>query len=135
MLPDKQIILEWIGKGDEDLLSLKALLTHMEGSPATGCFLAQQAVEKYLKALLIFSELEAEKTHDLPKIAIKLENPFPEIKQQFEKELSDLTRYYIETRYPGDYPEFSWEECQRAYEIASKIKEFVQHVLKVAEVI
>lgn len=126
----QEIIHEWIRKADEDLLSLKFLLEREEGSPSTGCFLAQQAVEKLLKTLVIFAGLELEKIHDLPKIADKLENIFPEVKQLYKNELSALTRYYIETRYPGDYPDFTWNECRAAYEIAEKIRAFVLEKIK-----
>lgn len=36
-----------------------------------------------------------------------------------------LNRFYIDTRYPGDFPEFSWPEAEEAYVAAKKIKEFV----------
>ena len=36
-----------------------------------------------------------------------------------------LNQFYIETRYVGDYPDFSWEDAEKAYEAAKKIKEFV----------
>src|SRR3989338_6757079 len=116
---------EWLTKAEEDLISLESLVKHQDGSPSTGCFLAQQIAEKYLKALVIFVKLEVEKTHDLLKLSLKLEFFFPEITQQLKNELTELTRYYIETRYPGDYPEFYWKQCQEAYEMAKKIKDFV----------
>ena len=74
---------------------------------------------------MLFTGLQVEKIHDLPKIADKFENIFPEIKQLFKNDLSTLTRYYIETRYPGDYPEFTWDECRQASEIALRVKAFV----------
>ena len=45
--------ISWVKKGDEDLSSLEALLRRREGSPSTGCFLAQQAIEKFLKGLCV----------------------------------------------------------------------------------
>lgn len=48
----------------------------------------------------------------------------PEIKQFLEK-IATITRYYIETRYPGNYPEFTWEECHSAYKVADEVKTFV----------
>ncbi|MEI7621878.1 MAG: HEPN domain-containing protein [Candidatus Moraniibacteriota bacterium] len=36
-----------------------------------------------------------------------------------------LNQFYIETRYVGDYPDFSWNDAKQAYEAAKKIKEFV----------
>lgn len=31
----------------------------------------------------------------------------------------------VETRYPGEFPEFSWHECQQALESTEKIRGFV----------
>lgn len=118
--------LSWIKKGDEDLSSLEALLKHREGSPSTGCFLAQQVIEKFLKGLCVSIGLELEKTHDLAKLADSLAKSYHEI-EVFYKKLAIFNRYYIESRYPGDYPEFTWEECERAFEISNKIKEFVKN--------
>lgn len=32
---------------------------------------------------------------------------------------------YVTARYPGDYPEFTLDECKKAYEAALRIKKFV----------
>lgn len=125
----KSLWLEWLEKADEDLLSLEALLKHKEGSPSTGCFLAQQAVEKLLKAIFIFHGSELEKLHDLIALANKAKVYESGIVKFLDK-LATITRYYIETRYPGDYPEFTWDECEKAHEVAKDLKEFVISKLK-----
>ncbi|OGN09115.1 MAG: hypothetical protein A3J46_05170 [Candidatus Yanofskybacteria bacterium RIFCSPHIGHO2_02_FULL_41_11] len=126
----KNVSLEWQGKASEDLLSLEALLKHREGSPSTGCFLAQQAIEKLLKSVLVFHGVELEKIHDLVVLLNRIKNYEPEV-TQFYEDIAILTRYYIETRYPGDYLEFSWEECERAYEVADKIRKYVERVTSI----
>ncbi|OGN27968.1 MAG: hypothetical protein A2941_02980 [Candidatus Yanofskybacteria bacterium RIFCSPLOWO2_01_FULL_49_17] len=125
MNKNKDICLEWVAKADEDLRSLESLLKHKEGSPSTGCFLAQQAVEKLFKSLLVLHGAELEKVHDLIVLLNKIKIYQPEIERFLDKILV-LTRYYIETRYPGDYPEFTWEECKRAFNTAAEIVEFVK---------
>lgn len=121
--------LSWIKKGCEDLASLEALVKHQEGSSSTGCFLAQQAVEKFLKALHISIGLEPEKTHDLASLAGSLTKAYPAI-EGFYKKLTLFNRYYIESRYPGDYPELTWEDCQQALNIANEIKEYMKSAVK-----
>lgn len=116
--------IEWLKRGGDDLKSLEILIKYPEGPPSTGCFLAQQATEKFLKALQIVTDLDPERTHDLIELATTLAKFYPEIKEFYEDFLS-LNQYYIETRYPGDYPEFTWDECQKAYDVALKIKVFV----------
>jgi hypothetical protein len=36
-----------------------------------------------------------------------------------------LNRYYIETRYPGDYPAFTMDEARAAFDAALRVKDFV----------
>lgn len=40
------------------------------------------------------------------------------------------SNYYIETRYPGDYPEFTINECEDALKVAINVKEFVSHKIE-----
>ncbi len=119
--------LEWVGKADEDLLSLEALLKHQEGSPSTACFLAQQAIEKLLKSILVFHNAELEKIHDLVVLTNKVKAYEPEI-YKFIDQLKTITGYYIETRYPADRPEFTWEQSKESFEVANKIREFAQSI-------
>lgn len=112
----------WLGKADEDELSAKAVLK--EGSPSTACFLAQQMAEKYLKSLLVFHDREFLKVHDLLQLETLLLNIEPSV-QDIHNDLTQLNRYYIETRYPGEYPEFTKQECGEAYEAALRVREFV----------
>lgn len=92
--------------------------------PAPACFHFQQVAEKSLKALLIFYGKEFPKTHDLIALAGLLEHILPEIKD-YKEDIEYLNRYYIETRYPDDYPEITLEECRKASESAACIKKFV----------
>jgi HEPN domain-containing protein len=45
--------------------------------------------------------------------------------RDIHNDLVVLNRYYIETRYPGDYPEFTADEAREAFGAALRIKEFV----------
>ena len=115
---------EWFSKADEDEKSILAILHHREGSSSTVCFLAQQMTEKYLKGLLIFNHVAPLKVHDLLQLETILLGVDGRI-SAIHHELIVLNRYYIETRYPGDYPEFSWKEAREAYQSAKRVKEFV----------
>jgi len=115
---------EWIKKAKEDELSAESILRHRDGSPSTVCFISHQIAEKFLKAFLV------EKIHDYPKIhlldvllklCIKNDGSLEEIKE----EAVFLNAFYIPARYPADYPEFSWQDAEQAYEAAKKIKSFV----------
>src|SRR4030042_5532982 len=108
-------------KAREDEINIKSILKHRDGTPSAACFLSQQTAEKYLKALLVFFDLELIKSHDLTKLASLLKNHASGIREiSVETEL--LNQYYIETRYVGGFPEFSWRDAEEAYKAAKKIK-------------
>lgn len=123
-----KLVQEWLEKAGEDLSSLRSLVRHKDGAPSTGCFLAQQTAEKLLKSLIVKYELELQKVHDLGKLAEVLKSVVPGI-EQFLSEFAVLNRYYIETRYPGDYPVFGWEECQAALSAVERIEKFINRTV------
>lgn len=115
---------EWFEKAEMDGLSAKALLDNKEGHPNTVCFLAQQMVEKYLKGLLVFHESSFRKVHDLLELETMLMKYESDI-SRLHVALIFLNGFYVGTRYPGDYPEFSWEDARQAFEKALEAKVFV----------
>jgi HEPN domain-containing protein len=96
-----------------------------QGRLSTACFLSQQIAEKYLKGLIVFHNKPFPKVHDL----IGLESlliPDETNIRVIHDDLVVLNRYYIETRYPGDYPAFTADEARKAFEAALRVKEFVK---------
>jgi HEPN domain-containing protein len=114
---------EWFKKADEDESSAKIILAE-DGPPSTVCFLSQQMAEKYLKGALGLYKQPQPKIHDLLALATLLAKKTPKI-FEMKDELKLLNRYYIETRYPGDYPEFSLREAKKALTAAVVIKELI----------
>ena len=117
---------EWLRKAEEDVLSCEAVLK--EGAASTGCFLAQQIAEKSLKALLVAHHAAFPKAHDLLALETFVQPLVAGIVEVHE-DLVRLNRYYVETRYPGDYPAFERKECQEAYEAALRVQQFVLRVI------
>src|SRR3989344_2687943 len=101
----KIIVARWVRKAGEDELNIRSILTHRDGTPSGVCFLSQQMAEKYLKALLVFHERIFPKVHDLLDLSTRLLDIETEV-AEIQEDLVILNRYYIETRYPGDYPDF-----------------------------
>lgn len=114
---------EWFKKAEEDELSIRAILKE-GGAPSTACFLSQQLAEKYLKGFLVFHNKEFRKVHDLLELERLVMEVEPKIKE-YEKELDLLNTYYFETRYPGNYPEFTLAEAEQSFEAAKGIKDFI----------
>lgn len=69
------------------------------------------------------------KTHDLTMLAALVEMDLAKI-NNLKEGLKILNRYYIETRYPGDYPEFTLKDAQEALDAALKVKEFTEKNIK-----
>ena len=114
---------DWFERGDEDLKAAEILITE-NGSPNPVCFHSQQAGEKYLKGFLAHQEKHVRKVHDLQlllEFCIRLDFSFEALKVN----AVFLNKFYVETRYPGDYPEFTPSEARQAFEAAKSIKEFV----------
>ena len=63
------IVREWIAKAENDLKNAAHTLMLKEDCPTdTVCFHAQQVVEKYLKALLVWVDIDFPKTHDITEL-------------------------------------------------------------------
>jgi len=115
---------EWFKKAEEDGEAGRKLLEN-EGPFGIACFHFQQMAEKLLKGLIISHEIEPPKTHDLVELETVLKDIEPDLKD-YEKDLDLLNSYYIETRYPGDYPEVNKNEAKQASEAAKRLKEFIE---------
>jgi HEPN domain-containing protein len=67
------------------------------------CFHCQQAVEKAIKALLVYHQADFEKTHDIGQLLTLLRTTSTPPPESATKSLGELTRFAVETRYPpGD---------------------------------
>lgn len=129
-LPEE--ILNWLYFADEDYQSAKIMLDEEIYNKV--CFLCQQAIEKLLKAYLLYNKKEIKRTHkivDLLRECIDLDKKFLD----FADNAVEIDRYYIPTRYPdaivGMLPEGlpKKEQAESALEIASKLGNFAKNKL------
>ena len=114
----------WFLRGDEDLSLIAAVSDEKDVSPNLICFHAQQAGEKYLKGFLAYHELHVRKVHDLQVLVEDCKTVDPAF-VDLEESVEFLNQFYIESRYPDDYTEFSSDEAREATEAAQKIKKFI----------
>ena len=117
---------KWIDKAEHDLIAAKHMLELADLTDIV-CFHCQQCAEKYLKALLLFSDVHFPKTHDL-RLLLELAQKHCKL----ELKLSDiipLNRYTIEGRYPGDWEPISKKEALNAIEIASSVRNEIRSIL------
>ncbi len=127
----REFVKQWLTKADEDFNLAKELVAHDSPYCSAIGFHAQQAVEKWLKAVLVHHQVEFRKTHDLDELVeliTKVNNGLAEAL----REVSILTPYGVEARYPGDLPMLSKAEAKAAVELAEKVREAVQKALKIS---
>lgn len=78
MSPKHMIIRQWILKAENDLKSAEILCGADEVLSGNVCTLSQQAAEKYIKALLLYLNVDYRRSHSLVYLLGLLE-PFGEI--------------------------------------------------------
>lgn len=123
MPPDLLEVLRWLEKADHDRQSVELLLAQAKPLTEIAAFHCQQAVEKTLKAYLVYREHEFEKTHDLRALA----NMCGQYDGEFLALLDDvepLTAYAVRFRYPGP-TEPIVEQVRRALRVAIRVSAFV----------
>ncbi len=113
----------WIAHAEEDFSAAKTLNRLKKPLLSGSCFHAQQSAEKYLKALLIFKDIDFPKTHDLPTLNTMC-NEAGILTGLALQSLVDLTEYTVQREYPGN--EATREDANEAIEIAKTIHRFAR---------
>lgn len=115
----------WMQKGDSDCLAAERT-TLSPGPYDTACFHAQQAVEKYLKAVLALSGRPIPRTHDLADVYGHCQAIAPALSLD-RMELSILTPYAVQLRYDMDF----WPDRATAEEALATVARVRAAVLTV----
>jgi len=122
------VIREWLHKADNDLTNAAHTLKLGVKCPTdTVCFHAQQRVEKYIKALLVFRKVPFPKTHDIHALRALLParlRPKLDIKTQ-----DLLTDYATVKRYPDAKPDIPLREARQAVAVARRVRREVRRHL------
>jgi len=122
-------VVDWLETASRDLKWGKD--NFKLGYFAQVCFIAQQIVEKTLKAYLLSRGVPVKKVHALPLLLKDCQKHLSQF-DQFIEACSLLNGYYTETRYPSFGPsgEYSKKEAKEALEFAQEIFNFVQKKTK-----
>lgn len=91
--------LAWVDKAEQDLLAAQ-LIQRANGPTAVGCYLGQQAIEKLLKAVLVFREQVPPRSHDLVDLHRRV-TAWGFDPQVPIADFSAWTDYAVAGRYPG----------------------------------
>lgn len=122
-----QDVRRWIEKAENDRRNAEFVLTLENKCPTdTVCFHCQQCLEKYLKAVLVFRQIQFPRTHDLVLLANLIGDS--SILESIDH-LRRLNRYSVEARYPGEWEPISYEEAKAAYQAAVQVSKFAKTLL------
>jgi len=123
-----EIVHEWVVKAENDFINAVHTLKLKEKCPTdTVCFHAQQTVEKYLKALLVFNNIDFIKTHDICELMATLPQELQPDLSAWEQDL--LTDYATDARYPGTYERITLTEARKSVEIMKRVRKQIRLLL------
>ncbi len=123
MRGNDEIVKEWINKADHDLDSAKLIYLHFPDYFDTIAFHCQQAVEKYLKAMLVFFDIEFQRTHNLVYLLDLLSTKLEIQEDHYDKTLL-LNGLGIQIRYPDKTIFLTKEELETAIKISQDFRDF-----------
>ncbi len=116
-------IKEWIEKAEHDLGSAKIIYLHLPDYFDTIAFHCQQAVEKYIKAILVSYRIEFQRSHDLVYLLELLSRSIEIDEVKFRKAFT-LNNYGVQIRYPNKIVKLSKEELETAIQISEEFQQF-----------
>jgi HEPN domain-containing protein len=125
------VLREWLAKADNDLKNAAHTLTLGVDCPTdTVCFHAQQCVEKYIKALLVFRAIAFPKTHDIHDLRVLLP---PKLRPGLESKVQQsLTEYAVLLRYPTGGRDIPLTEARKAVAVARRVRKEARRHLPAA---
>jgi HEPN domain-containing protein len=132
MIDDLQDYVDkWLFRADEDMAVIDQLLrSDPQAYASTICFHAQQAVEKYLKALLAWKGVDFPRTHDVDFLLAECRKV---ASGQFDHiDLKSLTDFGVSVRYPDDFYIPDLSEMTYYAHIAGEIRQIVTGLIKSA---
>ena len=119
----------WLFRANEDIAVIEKLFeSDPELYASTICFHAQQAVEKFLKAFLVFHNIDFPKTHDLDYLLLECKKIDA---RNFDIDLGSLTDFGVSIRYPDDFYLPDKDETAQYRDIALKVKIVIENIIKI----
>jgi len=113
----------WLFRANEDIAVIDNLYkTDPVLYASTICFHAQQAVEKFLKAYLVYNNIDFPRTHDIDYLLQECKKIDSE---DFNVNLGSLSDFGVNIRYPDDFYIPDKEETVRYRDVACAIQGIV----------
>jgi HEPN domain-containing protein/predicted nucleotidyltransferase len=126
----KQTTDAYVAKAESDYRGAAILRAAPEPEFGLVCFLSQQCVEKYLKALLQEREIRFPRIHELEPLAARAVSNLPALAKK-HGDLAWLSAYAVDIRYPG--AEAGATEADQALHLATDVRRLVRGELGLDE--
>ena len=110
---------DWLQHARSDLCLAQARPDNESILLQTLCFHAQQAAEKAIKAVLVFSNVEFPRTHNIRTLVELL--PAGIFRDPLLDSAAGLTEYAVSSRYPSESEAVTQEEFQEASALAAGV--------------
>lgn len=121
----------WLFRAREDIAVIDSLYnTDPVLYASTICFHSQQAVEKYLKAYLVYSNIDFPRTHDVDFLLLECQKIDS---NEFNVDLGSLSDFGVNIRYPDDFYIPDKEETYQYLTIAHTIQQIVEKKIKLSK--
>jgi HEPN domain-containing protein len=121
-------VLKWIEFADEDLRVAEIISSLSSNIPYRNiAYHSQQCAEKYLKAYLLYHNVDFPYTHNISTL-IELCLPFVDLNKQLSK-AKELSKFAVAVRYPTDYLTLTKKNTLRLTKIAKKVKTVIRKLL------
>ncbi len=118
----------WLEKAAGDIGVARYLLERTPLFDEHAVFCCQQAVEKSIKALLVWKSIEFDKIHNIASLIVKIPDCDASLKSLLQSS-EKLSPFAVVFRYPGEDEQVSPEEAQEALAIAVKVHHGILAVL------
>src|ERR1043166_2646938 len=125
----RELTRQWLTKAEEDYQAAKLLLAEYARFRFIIAFHAQQAAEKFLKAVFVNYGIAFARTHDLKALLDLLNRTKPALALSL-RHVEFLTPFGVDARYPGDLPEVSEPEAASAVKAAGDVRKAVRKLLR-----
>lgn len=126
-----ELINAWIEKADHDLGSAKVIFINLPEYFDTIAFHCQQAVEKYIKAALVFYDIQTPKSHDLIYLFELLSTQI-NVEENHYQDAITLNGYSVIIRYPNQTINLSKTEIVKAINIAEGLRSFIVSLIDIS---
>lgn len=117
---------DWLRRAQSDLALASIPLPHGVLYNEL-CFHAQQTVEKCLKAVLIYHNIEFRKIHDIAYLISLV--PSQVTLPLAAEQMADLTSYAVTSRYPGDYEDVTPDDYREALHTALIVFAWAERII------